>query len=533
MREVETVVGLLTLVALLVTAAQRFALPSPIALVLGGLALGFIPFLPDVAMPPDLVLIAFLPPLLFSEALTFSWREFRENLRPIGLLAFGLVLTTTVAVAATAHAVVPGLPWTAAFSLGAIVAPTDAVAASAIAKRLSVPRRIVTVLTGESLVNDAAALVVYRLAVIAVVTGHFSAVQAVSQFALSSLGGIAVGLAAGGSIGWIRRRMQPDPPVENTISLLTPFAAYLPAEALHVSGVLAVVATGLYLGRQGPRFVTAPTRLQAGAMWQMIDFLLNGILFILVGLQLHPIVLALEGHHLGHLFFSAVTVSLAVIAARFLWVFPATYLPRGISRRVQENDPLPSWRSVLVIAWTGMRGGVSLAAALALPLTIQSGAPFPERDLLIFLTFSVILSTLVIQGLTLPSLIQSLKFPSDNREELETLHARLKATQAALARLEEISAAEEIPDEVVSDLRDRFTNKANRLEARCTGDGDDEGETRAAAYRQMRQELVTAERQTVVALRDDFVISDSVLHRIQRTLDLEEQRLAMEEEDEE
>lgn len=531
MHEVEIFVGLLTFVALLVTAARRLAIPSPIALVLGGLVLGFIPFLPDVVMPPDLVLIAFLPPLLYSESLSFSWREFRENLRPIAMLAFGLVLTTTLAVAAVAHAVVPGLPWPAAFALGAVVAPTDAVAASSIAKRLTVPPRIVTVLTGESLVNDATALVVYRLAVVAVVTGHFSAAQAVGQFVLSSFGGIAIGLAAGGSIGWIRRRMNPDPPVENTISLLTPFAAYLPAESLHVSGVLAVVAAGLYLGRQGPRFVTAPTRLQAGAVWQMVDFLLNGLLFILVGLQLHPIVLTLESHHLGRLLVSAFAISFAVIAARFLWVFPATYLPRWVSRHVRESDPLPAWGSVLVIGWTGMRGGVSLAAALALPLTIQSGAPFPARDLMIFLTFGVILSTLVIQGLSLPLLIRKLKLPDDDRQEQEAVNARLKATQAALTRLDELSGGEDIPVKVIADLRGHFTHKADRLLSRSRGEGDEGAQTRAAAFRRLRQELVSAERRTVIGLRDTAEISDGVLHRIQQTLDLEEQRLAMEEED--
>ena len=525
MEKIEVLAGLLAVVVLLVLLARQIAIPYPIVLVVGGLALGFVPGLPRVAMPPDLVLIVFLPPLLFAQAVTFSWRDFVAHIRPILLLAVALILATTGLVAIVAHAAIPGLPWAPAFALGAIVAPTDAVAASAIAQRLQIPRSTLTILTGESLVNDGAALVAYKLAVIAAVTGQFSAVHAGGQFLLSSLGGIAVGLAVGWAIGWVRRRMQPEPTVENTISLLSPFAAYLPADALGVSGVLAVVALGLYLGRQGPRFVTASTRLQAGAIWGMIDFLLNGLLFILVGLQLRPILEHVASQHLPRLLMQAVLLSLTVIAVRFVYVFTTNSLS-DILRRA--NTPKSPWQQVAVVAWTGMRGGISLAAALALPLTVSGNVAFPQRDLLIFLTFTVILSTLVLQGLSLPWLIGRLGLSDDGAAAQEEAQAMQQATQAALDRLNEMAQAEDLPSELVEDLRGHFAHMTARFAARADGSGDKEREDWAATLHRLRGEMIAAERRTVVCLRDDNTISDDVLQRIQKALDLEEQRLGME-----
>ncbi|MGI4792269.1 MAG: Na+/H+ antiporter [Janthinobacterium lividum] len=533
MEKIEVLAGLLVAVVMLVLLARRIAIPYPIVLVLGGLALGFVPGLPRVAMPPDLVLIVFLPPLLFAQAVTFSWRDFVANLRSILLLAVALVLATTGLVAVIAHGVIPSLPWAAAFALGAIVAPTDAVAASAIAQRLRIPRRIITILTGESLVNDGASLVAYKLAVAAAMTGAFSASHAAGQFILSSLGGIALGLAVGWGIGWVRHRMQPEPTVENTISLLSPFAAYLPAESLGVSGVLAVVAAGLYLGRQAPRFVTAPTRLQAVAIWGMIDFLLNGLLFILVGLQMRPILENVAAHHLPRLLVEAALLSLTVVAARIACVFFASYLTDLFSQQKAKRNAARPWQEVAVVAWTGMRGGISLAAALALPLTISGNVPFPERDLLIFLTFSVILSTLVIQGLSLPWLIRRLGLSDDGGAAQEEAQARQQATQAALGRLNEIAEAEDLPVDLVEDLRGHFAHMEARFAARVEGTGDAERESWAAALHRLRGEMITAERQTVVSLRDDGTISDTVLQRVQRSLDLEEQRLGMEEDGQE
>ena len=533
MREVETIVGLLAVVVVLVMLARRLNVPYPIPLVLGGLALGFVPGLPRVTMPPDLVLLVFLPPLLYSESLSLSWRDFRANLRPISLLSIGLVAMTTVLVAATAHAVVPGLPWAAAFVLGAIVAPTDEVAVAAVAERLPIPRRLLIIIEAESLVNDAVSLVLYRLAAAAVVTGAFSWVSAGFQFLLASVGGIGVGLAVGVGVNRLRRRLTPDPLTENTISLLTPFLSYLPAETLHVSGVLAVVATGLYLGRQGPRFVTSATRLQAGALWRMIDFLLNSLLFILLGLQLHPILNRLAGRSRTALASEAAAVCLCVILARIAWVIPGAYLPRLLSRRLRQQDPFPSWQQVAVVAWTGIRGGVSLAAALAIPLLTAQGAPFPQRDMLIFLTFAVILTTLVLQGGSLPLLIRRLGLKEDEGVSREEIDARLQAARAGLVRLNQIASSEDLPEEVVADLREHVTNRTERYEARRSGDANEEYEARATIYRRLRKAILTAERQTVVGLRDASAISDDVMLRLQRMLDLEEQRLALEEEGEE
>jgi monovalent cation/hydrogen antiporter len=343
-----------------------------------------------------------------------------------------------------------GLPWAAAFVLGAIVSPTDAIAATAIAERLGVPRRIVTILEGESLVNDATGIVAYRIAVAAVVVGTFSLWQAGLQFVVGAVGGIAVGLAVGWVVLWARRHVSEDPSVQNTISLLTPFSAYLLAEEpsryawtelLHLpgefafSGVLSVVATGLYVGRRGPYVISAETRLQGYAFWELVTFLLNGVIFALIGLQLSGIIAGLSDYSAAELVLYAGLVSLTVILVRFLWVFPATYLPRWVSRSLRERDPSPSPRAVTVIAWTGMRGVISLAAALALPLTIEGGAAFPERDLILFLTFCVILATLVVQGLTLPALIRALDLHDDGSQDQEEIIGRIEVAQAALARI--------------------------------------------------------------------------------------------------
>ena len=529
MREVEIIVGLLAAVAVLVMLARRLDIPYPIPLVLGGLALGFVPGLPPVAMPPDLVLLVFLPPLLYSEALTLSWRDIKANLRPIGLLSIGLVAVTAVLVAVTAHAVVPGLPWAAAFVLGAIVAPTDEVAVAAIAEQLPIPHRLLVILESESLVNDAISLVLYRLAATAVVVGTFSWLSGSFQFLLASFGGVGIGLAVGAAVSWGRRRLAPDPLIENTISLLTPFLAYLPAEALNVSGVLAVVTTGLYIGRQVPRFVTSGTRLQTVGMWRMIDFLLNSLLFILLGLQLHPILNRLTDRPGSTLLLDAAAVSLCVIVTRIIWVTVESTLPRLLSRRALRTAP--TWKEATVVGWTGIRGGISLAAALAIPLLTSKGAPFPQRDMLIFLTFAVILSTLVLQGLSLPVLIKKLNLKEDEVVAQEEIAAHLQASQAGLARLEEIAKSETLPEEIVADLREHLTNRTQRFEARTKGTVHAGYEERATVYRRLRREVVDAERRTVVRLRDQSAISDELMQRLQRTLDLEEQRLATEEDD--
>src|SRR5882672_7400938 len=376
MERIEVVLGLLAAVAALALLARKLPIPYPILLVFGGLFLAVIPGVPHVRLDPELVFIFFLPPLLYPAALFTPWRDFHANLRPILLLAVGLVLFTTVTVGLLAHYFIPDFPLAAGFVLGAIISPPDAIAATAIAERLRVPRRIVTILEGESLVNDATALVAFRFAVAAVVTGSFSLAHASGRFFIVGIGGILAGLVVGFLTVWIQKQID-DPPVEITISLLTPFAAYLPAEQLGVSGVLAVVTTGLYHGWRIPEFTSFRTRLQGGPVWQMVEFLLNGFIFLLIGLQLPEVLSRLSGQSIPRLLLYATEISVAVIVIRILWVFPATYLPRLLFKSIRERDPHPKWQNVAIVAWTGMRGVVSLAAALALPLTIQGGAPFP------------------------------------------------------------------------------------------------------------------------------------------------------------
>jgi CPA1 family monovalent cation:H+ antiporter len=523
MPQIEIILGLLLAVAALVTVARRIDVPYPVLLVIGGLALGLIPGLPRVELAPELVFLLFLPPLIYWEALNSSFRDFRANMTSISLLAVGLVLATMCVVAVVAHAAVDHLSWAAAFTLGAIVAPTDAVSATAVFERLGVPRTLATVVEGESLVNDATAIVAYRVAVAAVVSGSFSLWNAGAQFIYASAGGILIGLAVGWAIGQVRRRLS-DPPVENTISLLSGFAAYLPADHLGFSGVLAVVATGFYLGRVGPRYVSSRTRIQAQEMWGVLIFLLNGLIFILIGLQLRRVLDALAGYAPATLIRYAALISATVILVRMVWVFPGTVAAWRLDAR-RRQLPLPPWQHVTLVGWAGMSGVVSLAAALALPFTTHSGAPFPERDLIVFLTFSVILVTLVLKGLSLPFTIRLLGIEADGDAAREEAKARYKAARAALARLDQLAAEQRAPAEKIEHLRALYQRRMRHFSAHYHDESHEEEDALASGYEQLRRTLLLDERQAVIRLRDDGVINDEVLRRIQRDLDLEELQL--------
>ncbi len=514
--------GLLVASVVFASLATRLRVPYAILLVLAGVGLGFIPGLPKVVLDPDLILLVFLPPLVYSSAWQTSWREFRANLRSILLLAVGLVLVTTAVVAIVAH-VLLGLPWAVAFVLGAVLSPTDAVAASAIAKRMGLSRRIVTVLEGESMVNDATGLVVYSFAVAAAVTGDFQFGAASVQFVVVGLGGLVVGLVIGWPVAWVHRHLD-DAPIEITITLLTPFAAYLLAEVVHVSGVLATLSAGLYLSRHSSRFFSSTTRLQADAVWSVLTFLLNGLLFLLIGLQLRHIVEALGERPLASIIGESLLVSLTVIVVRLAWVFAATYLPRRFFPRVHPGEPLPQVGDVTVVAWTGLRGGISLAAALALPLTLEAGRAFPERDRLIAFTFGVILVTLVGQGLSLIPLIRWLKLAPEEEPEQERQHARLVTAQAALTRLQDLAGQEWVPEAVRMHLRARYEDKAQQASEERDGALPSQDGMRVAKQR-LQHEVITAERVAVIALRDQGQIDDEVLREIERELDLEEQRV--------
>jgi CPA1 family monovalent cation:H+ antiporter len=515
---------LLVAVAAMVVAAPRLRIPYPILLVLGGLALGFLPGMPNLELPPDLVLVAVLPPLLYAGTFFTSLHELKLNLRPIGLLAVGLVITTTVAVAVVAHELVDDLPWASAFVLGAIVSPTDPVAATAIAHRFGVPRRLVAIVEGESLINDGTALVAYRFAVAAVVTGAFSIWDAGLEFVGDVAGGILIGLAVGWVIRQVRRRLD-NPPIEITLALLSGYLAYLPAELLHVSAVLAAVTVGIYMGSHTSELTTAQTRVQGDAVWEIVVFVLNALLFVLVGLQLPVILDELSGQPAGTLLGYGAAVSATVILVRIAWVYPATYLPRRLSRRIRERDPSPPWQYPAFISWTGMRGAVSLAAALAVPTATDTGAPFPGRDLILFLSFSVILVTLVGQGLTMPVVIRWLGLEVDERVAHEEAKARIKAAEAALARLEELTTEDWVRDDTAERIRGLYTFRRNRFAARFD-DGDDGAlEERSIAYQRLVRELLDAERETLDELRREGRISSEVAQRVVRDLDLEDLRL--------
>jgi len=524
MHQAEIIVLLFTVVAASVVVARKMALPYPIVLVLVGLALSFIPRLPEVRLDPNIVFYFFLPPLLYPAALFTSWRDFRRNLRPIVLLAMGLVLLTMIVVACVAHSLIPSLPWAAAFALGAIVSPPDAVAATSVIGRLAVPRRIVSILEGESLLNDATALVALQFAVAAVMTGKFSLSHASLRFVWAAAGGIGFGLLVGLAIRWVQRQLD-DPPVQITISLLTPFLAYLPAERLHASGVLAVVAAGIYLGWHSPLTATARFRLQAFAFWEIVVFLLNGFVFTAMGLQLPGILRSLGGQSVLSLIENSLLVSAAVVLVRIAWVFPGAYLPFLLSKKVRLREPLPEWQNLAIIAWSGMRGVISLAAAFALPFVLADGSPFPGRDYILLLTFSVILVTLVFQGLTLPIVIRRLCIRADDSTDQEERTARLKANEAAIKLIEKLRADGDFSADTVDRLRAEYDERLVQLQLCAENPDDCRGEVATPQYQRLQGEALRVERQTIIHLRNERVINDDALRRIQRDLDLAEARL--------
>jgi Na+/H+ antiporter len=521
MNGLELILVLLVVAAGLAVAAQRLHVPYPVLLVIGGLGLALVPGLPPVRIEPQLVLLIFLPPLLFSAAWLTSWRDFAANLRPIGLLAVGLVIVTTTAIAWVAHVIVPGMGWPEAFLLGAIISPPDAVAATAVTQRLKVPRRIVTILEGESLVNDATGLVAYKFALAAVASGGFSPTRAAGQFALVVAGGVAVGLAVGWLVAQIHRRLD-DFEAETVITLLTPYAAYIPAEHLGVSGVLATVTAGGYLGWRNPHLLSALTRFRGRGVWSVLLVLFNGLVFILIGLQLGEISHLSIGASWGTVLGQAALVSLATIAARLAYVPVATYLPRILSRKLRQRDPAPPWRAPALIGWTGMRGIVSLALALALPLALPDGRPFPHRGLIIVLSFAVILVTLLVQALSLPAVIRALGFKDDGVELREERQALITASEAAIARLDALDNSVVLHPQLLERVRAPYDERLTRLTTEAVEDPEcklTEGESQA--YRRLRNEALHAERQAVVKLRNEGKISEEVLHKVQEALDLE------------
>jgi Na+/H+ antiporter len=523
-REFEIILGLVLVASIAQPIARRFDVPVAIAQVVCGLLLSAIPIVGHIRLDPELTFTLFVPPLLFWAATTGSIRDVRRNARPILLLATALVLVTTGAVAIVTHAVAPDIPWTAAFVLGAVVAPPDADVTTSVARRLGVPSRVVTILEGETLLNDTTAFVTYRMAVrAAMIGGLFSFREAALRFVLIAAGGIAVGLV----IGWLlgrSLRLRADPVAEVTFSLVTPFAAYLAAESVGASGVLSVVTSGFYLSRFGPRDLSPGTRLYARNTWEVVTFCIGAVVFTLIGVQLGRLVPSLASEGDIALLRLALLVTGTVIGARMIWVFVAAWVP-GVARHYRGvRDAFPSWRRLTVVSWAGLRGGDTLVMLLAVPYTTQSGGPFPARDTIIAVAFFVLIVTLVMQGLTLRPLIKRLGIPHDDSVESEERRARLDATRAALARLEALAKQEHLPQPIVSYLRSTIRLRT-QLDLDDVEHGDHhDGRTGEDLVRRVEREVRDAARRAIVRLRDEEVIGQEALRRVLKDLDLDEIR---------
>jgi Na+/H+ antiporter len=517
----ELVLICLVAVALLALVARKIRIPYPILLTFGGVLLAFVPGLPPLHLEPQLVFNLFLPPLIYPAAVFTSWRDFRTNLWPILLMATVLVILTMIATAGVFHSLV-GLPLAVGFVFGALISPPDAVAALAVTQNLRVPRKIIAILEGESLVNDATSFISYRFAIAAVMTGSFSLGQASLQFLVVAIGGICVGLA----IGWLATQVQKrldDPPVQTMLSLLTPYVAYFSGEAIHVSGILAVVIAGIYYGWRAPRILSGRMRLQALPVWEMVAFILNGVLFMLIGLQLPQVVHSLAPGSISQVVKLAIAVVAVIVLVRFAWMFGATYLPRLLGRKFARKNRIP-WQQTALIAWTGLRGADSLAAALAIPFLLPNSQPFPGRDLILLLTFCVIFATLLLQGLTIAPLVHWLGVVDDHAIEKEETLARLKANEAALARLEELESSSRAKPKTIDRLRSEYEDRIRQLRIE---DPDEESAGRLFSpdFEELACEMLHTERDTVISLRNEEIISDQALRRIQRDIDLAEARL--------
>ena len=518
---------LLAVISAVGLVAKRLQIPPAILLVITGVGLALIPGLPSLQLAPDLVLLLVLPPIIYWDAVKMSWKEFRFNLRPIALLAIGCVVFTTIAVAAATHFLL-GFPWAVGFVLGAIISPPDAVAPLAIAQRMQLPRRLIVVLEGEGLANDATALVLYRFAVMAVSAGSFSFVDAGGSFVAIVVGEVVWGIG----VGWLilrLRRWVGDPGIEIMLSILTPFMAYWPPEQLGGSGVLATLAAGLYVSWNGLRLIPAATRLPGAVFWDFLTYLIEGMVFLITGLQARTLIPSIRHYTLGEIAMAAVVVCAVVIVTRFIWMFPATYVPRWLFPALRRRDPYPPWQHPFLLAFTGIRGIVSLAAALAIPFTVADGSPFPHRDLILILVFTVIFVTLVGEGLTLPAVVRALGLADAGRREKqaereEEFKVRRRAVEAAIERLEALTENRKLPEPVVGPILAHQRNRLEHVEYRK--DGDERHKKAAELGDDIELSLIEAERDLVNSLYRSGELKDEGRRRIERELDLRDILLA-------
>lgn len=522
------VLTLLFVISILTMISGKLKIAYPIFLVISGLLISLIPGIPQIALHPDLVFLIFLPPLLYAAAWNTSWNDFWRLKRPISLLGFGLVIFTSATVAWTSHILIPDFSLAAGFLLGGIISPPDAIAATSVLQGLKVPKRAITILEGESLVNDAASLIVFRFALAAVLTGQFHIWDATQTFFIVALMGILIGLAIAHIVYAIHRFFPTTPAIDAAFTLITPYIMYITAEHFHVSGVLSVVSGGLFLTFRSQDLFSYEARIQVLGLWDTLVFLLNGFVFILIGLQLPDIIKGMEEYSVGEAIGYALIISLATILIRILWVFPGAYIPRMLFKSIREKEPNPGWRNVLLIGWSGMRGVVSLASALAVPLTLADKQAFPHRNLILFITFVVILITLVVQGLSLKPLIRFLKIKGEEKEaeSLQALDLRLQLAHAVLAHIDGQYSKEIASNETYKRVRDRYARMIaitqKKLEAQ---EATDEGQTFLPHYRQMLLELVEVRRRELNRFRHANRFPEELIRDREWELDLEEARL--------
>jgi monovalent cation/hydrogen antiporter len=522
------VLSLLFVISILTMISGKLKIAYPIFLVISGLLISLIPGIPPITLHPDLVFLIFLPPLLYAAAWNTSWNDFWRLKRPISLMGFGLVIFTSAGIAWISNLIIPDFSLAAGFLLGGIISPPDAIAATSVLQGLKVPKRAVIILEGESLVNDAASLIVFRFALAAVATGQFHMLEATRTFFVVAIMGILIGLVIAHFVYLIHRFFPTTPAIDAAFTLITPYIMYVTAEHFHVSGVLSVVSGGLFLTFRSQDLFSYDARIQVLGLWDTLVFLLNGFVFIMIGLQLPEIIRGMENYSVGEAISYALIISVVTILIRILWVFPGAYVPRMLFRSIREKEKNPGWRNILLIGWSGMRGVVSLAAALSVPLTLANNQAFPHRNLILFITFVVILVTLVLQGLSLKPVIRLLKIKGDEEksETLQALDLRLQLAHAVLGHIDNKYSKEIETNETYKRVRDRYARMIDitqkKLEAQ---ESIDEGQTFLPHYRQMLLELIDVRRRELNHFRRSNAFSEELIREREWELDLEEARL--------
>ncbi len=530
MENLDLFVGLLVCTILLAVFSERLKIPYPMLLLSVGISISLIPYLPNVQLDPNVVLLVFLPPLLYSAAWFTSWPDFLKAIRSISLLALGYILFSSYAIAYVASSIIPGFSMELGFLLGAILAPPDAVAAVSILRGKSLPKRLKTILEGESLVNDSTALIAYKFAIAAIATGTFSLAEASFQFVLVAGGGVLVGWVIALIMYRIHRIINNTPTVDTAMTFATPYISYLLAERFHFSGVLAVVTTGLWLSRKSSILFSHATRLQAVGAWKVLVFLLEGIIFLLIGLQINLVIAHFTADTLLFYMIIGLIISVCVVVFRLIWIFPGAYVPRMLSKRIREREPETNWKLVFIAGWTAIRGVVSLAAALALPISLPSGEPFPYREEILFITFCVIVFTLFVNGTMLPFLMKWFKITGDTGDDKHETEVKLNLTQKAIEHIEENLSLGHLSEEALALIKSKYEIKQAKLFSRHHPEHNKNSLERydrnaLSQYQDIQLELLRIERDNLLEMRKKGLIEDDAFRKIEAEVDLEESAL--------